>query len=205
MNPSAPNIGSHAAKEQHELRDLISRISKGDEDAMKAFYKQTVNLVYGMALRVIANTHEAEEVALEVFMQVWRNAASYNSDLSEPLTWVLMITKRRAIDRKRIMTKKLITEEQFDENLATAESSAEVSYIAGQKREIVRNTLDQLTQKQRRVIELSYYYQMSHSEIAEQLDMPIGSVKSTIRVAMVKLRNIIKKIDRNYGHDSKIH
>lgn len=52
MNPSAPNIGSHAAKEQHELRDLISRISKGDEDAMKAFYKQTVNLVYGMALRV---------------------------------------------------------------------------------------------------------------------------------------------------------
>ena len=172
---------------------------------MKAFYKQTVNLVYGMALRVIANTHEAEEVALEVFMQVWRNAASYNSDLSEPLTWVLMITKRRAIDRKRIMTKKLITEEQFDENLATAESSAEVSYIAGQKRDIVRNALDQFTQKQRRVIELSYYYQMSHSEIAKRLDMPIGSVKSTIRVAMVKLRNIIKKIDRNYGHDSKIH
>lgn len=205
MRPSAPTIASHAAKEQHELRDLISRISTGDEDAMRVFYKQTVNLVYGMAFRVISNTHEAEEVALEVFMQVWRNASNYNSELSEPLTWLLMITKRRAIDRKRNISKKLMTEEIFDENMAGTEDSAELSYIAGQKREIVRNALDQLTQKQRRVIELSYYYQMSHSEIAEHLDMPVGSVKSTIRVAMVKLRNIIKKVKRKYDHDPKIH
>ena len=205
MRPSAPTIGSHAVKEQRELRDLISRISKGDEDAMRAFYKQTVNLVYGMAFRVISNTHEAEKVALEVFVQVWRNASNYNSDLSEPLTWLLMITKRRAIDRKRTMRKKLITKELFDENLVTSESSAEASYIAGQKRDIVRNALAQLTQKQRRIIELSYYYQMSHSEIAEHADMSIGSVKSTIRVAMVKLRNIIKKFERKYDHDSKIH
>lgn len=172
---------------------------------MRTFYHQTVKLIYGMAFRVISNTHEAEEVALEVFMQVWRNASSYDSDLSEPLTWLLMITKRRAIDRKRTMKKKLITEELFDEKMASTEDSAELSYIAGQKREIVRNALDQLTQKQRRVIELSYYYQMSHSEIAEHLDMPIGSVKSTIRVAMVKLRNIIKKTERKYDNDSKIH
>lgn len=205
MSPSAPNVGPHAVKEQHELRDLITRISKGDEDAMRAFYKQTVKLVYGMAYRVISNTHEAEEVALEVFMQVWRNASNYNSELSEPLTWLLMITKRRAIDRKRNISKKLITEEIFDENIAGREDSAELSYIAGQKREIVRNALDQLTQKQRHVIELSYYYQMSHSEIAEHLDMPVGSVKSTIRVAMVKLRNIIKKVKRKYDHDPKIH
>lgn len=205
MSPSAPNAGPHAVKEQHELRDLITRISKGDEDAMRAFYKQTVMLVYGMAYRVISNTHETEEVALEVFMQVWRNASNYNSELSEPLTWLLMITKRRAIDRKRNIAKKLMTEEIFDENLAGTEDSAELAYIAGQKREIVRNALDQLTQKQRRVIEFSYYYQMSHSEIAKHLDMPVGSVKSTIRVAMVKLRNIIKKVKRKYDHDPKIH
>jgi hypothetical protein len=64
MSPSAPNVVRHAAKEQHELRDLITRISKGDEDAMRTFYKRTVNLVYGMAYRVISNTHEAEEMAL---------------------------------------------------------------------------------------------------------------------------------------------
>lgn len=205
MTPSAPTVASRTSREQHELRDLISQISEGDEDAMRTFYKQTVKLVYGMALRVISNTHEAEEVALEVFMQVWRNASSYNSELSEPLTWLLMIAKRRAIDRKRNISKKLMTEEIFDENMAGTEDSAEHSYIAGQKREIVRNALDQLTQKQRRVIELSYYYQMSHSEIAEHLDMPVGSVKSTIRVAMVKLRNIIKKVKRKYDHDPKIH
>ncbi len=184
---------------------MISRISNGDEDAMRVFYKQTVNLVYGMAYRVISNTHEAEEVALEVFMQVWRNASNYNSELSEPLTWLLMITKRRAIDRKRNMSKKLASEEMFDENVAGMDESAELSCIAGEKREIIRSALDQLTQKQRRVIEFSFYYQMSHSEIAEQLDMPVGSVKSTIRVAMVKLRNIIKKVERKYDHDPKIH
>jgi RNA polymerase sigma-70 factor (ECF subfamily) len=205
MRPSAPTIASHAAKEQHELRDLISRISTGDEDAMRAFYKLTVKLVYGMAFRVISNSHEAEEVALEVFMQVWRNASNYNPELSEPLTWLLMITKRRALDRKRNISKKMITEETFNENLSGNEDSAELVYIAGQKREIVRNALDHLTQKQRRVIELSFYYQMSHGEIAEHMDMPLGSVKSTIRVAMVKLRNIIKKTERKYGHGSKIH
>ncbi len=158
-----------------------------------------------MAYRIISNAHEAEEVALEVFMQVWKNASNYNSELSEPLTWLLMITKRRAIDRKRNISKKLITEEAFDENLAISEKSAEVSYIAREKREIVRSALEQLTSKQRRVIELSYYYQMSHSEIAEQVNIPIGSVKSTIRVALVKLRNIIKKLDRKKDHGSKIH
>ncbi|MEW6145578.1 MAG: sigma-70 family RNA polymerase sigma factor [Thermodesulfobacteriota bacterium] len=172
---------------------------------MRAFYKLTVKLVYGMAYRVISNTHEAEEVALEVFMQVWRNASNYNSELSEPLTWLLMITKRRAIDRKRNISKKMLADETLDENLASTEDSAELIYIAGQKREIVRNALDQLPHKQRRVIELSFYYQMSHGEIAEHMDMPLGSVKSTIRVAMVKLRNIIKKIERKYDHGSKIH
>ncbi len=172
---------------------------------MKTLYKQTVNLVYGMAYRVISNTHEAEEVALEVFMQVWKNASSYNEDLSEPLTWLLMITKRRAIDRKRTMAKKMITEEILDESLAGTDDSAEHSYIAGQKREIVRNALGRLNPKQRRIIELSYYQQMSHSEIAEHVDMPIGSVKSTIRVAMVKLRNIIKKLERDKDNASKVH
>jgi len=205
MRHSAPSIASLTAKEQHELRDLISRISAGDEDAMRTFYKQTVKLVYGMALRVISNTHEAEEVALEVFMQVWRNASNYNPELSEPLTWLLMITKRRAFDRKRNISKKLITDETFDENLAGTEYNAEVAYVAEQKREIVRKALGLLSQKQRRVIELSYYYQMSHGEIAESLGMPLGSVKSTIRVAMVKLRNIIKKTERKHGHESKVH
>jgi RNA polymerase sigma-70 factor, ECF subfamily len=205
MSPSAPKIASRTSREQHELRELISRISGGDEDAMRMLYKQTVKLVYGMAFRVIPNTHEAEGVALEVFMQVWKNASNYDPELSEPLTWLLMITKRRALDRKRNLSRKLLTDETFDENLAGTEDNAEIAYVAEQKREIVRNALGQLSQKQRRVIELSYYYQMSHGEIAESLDMPLGSVKSTIRVAMVKLRNIIKKTERNYGHESKVH
>lgn len=205
MTPSAPTVASRTSREQHKLRDLISRISGGDEDAMRTFYKQTVKLVYGMALRVISNTHEAEEVALEVFMQVWKNASNYNPELSEPLTWLLMITKRRAFDRKRNISRKLITDETFDENLAGTEDNAEVAYVAEQKREIVRKALGLLSQKQRRVIELSYYHQMSHGEIAESLDMPLGSVKSTIRVAMVKLRNIIKRTERMHDHESKVH
>jgi RNA polymerase sigma-70 factor (ECF subfamily) len=91
-------------------------------------------------------------------MQVWRNASNYNSELSEPLTWLLMITKRRAIDRKRNISKKLMTEEVFDETRRHG-GERRAFYIAGRK----SSELDQLTQKTERVIEFSYYYQMSHS------------------------------------------
>ena len=202
-NPDmAGSISEHSSKEQ-ELKLLLSRISQGNEDAMREFYEKTVRLVYGMSHRIISNAEEAEEVALEVFMYVWKNAPQYDPELSQPLSWLLMITRSRAIDKIRKCAKNVSINENIDESMIECKGDPEDSYIAKEKRKLVRNAISQLSPKQREVIELSYYYQFSHSEIAERVGIPIGSVKSTIRLAMVKLKNIIDKEES--GNVAKIH
>ena len=159
-----------------------------------------MRLVYGMSRRVLTLPEEAEEVALEVFMYVWKNASQYDRGLSKPLSWLLMITRTRAIDKLRKSGRAVQIDDSVDENLITGAENPEDTYIASERREIMISAMSQLTDKQKQVVELSYYHQFSHSEISERVGIPIGSVKSTIRVAMVKLKNIInKEKGRLYG------
>ncbi len=200
MSPETEASQSEHTNEQNELELLLTQISQGDEGAMREFYKKTVRLVYGMSHRVISNSEEAEEVALEVFMYVWKNASRYDRGLSKPLSWLLMITRTRAIDKIRKSARAVQIDDSIDESLVTSTDNPEDTYIASERRKIMRNAMSQLTSKQKEVMELSYYHQFSHSEIAEKVGIPVGSVKSTIRVAMVKLKNIIKEEQgRSYG------
>ena len=205
MNLDMDESRSEHSSEERDLKLLISQISQGSEDAMREFYKQTVGLVYGMSRRIISNAEEAEEVALEVFMYVWKSASQYDPELSQPLSWLLMITRSRSIDKIRKNAKTVSINENIDESMIKDKGNPEDSYIASEKRMLVRGAISQLTPKQKEVIELSYYQQFSHSEIAERVGIPIGSVKSTIRVAMVKLKNIIRSAEVESGHVAKIH
>jgi len=191
-------------KEQSELELLLTQISESDEDAMREFYKKTVRLVYGMSHRVLSNSEEAEEVALEVFMYVWKNASQYDRELSKPLSWLLMITRTRAIDKVRKRARAVQIDDSMDENLVTGADNPEDTYIASERRKVMRNAMSQLTSKQKEVMELSYYQQFSHSEISEKVGIPVGSVKSTIRVVMVKLKNIIKA-EQGRSYVAEIH
>lgn len=205
MNPDTTESRSDHSNEVQDLRSLLSRISKGNEHAMREFYRKTVRFVYGMSHRIISNAEEAEEVAIDVFMYVWKNASQYDPELSQPLSWLLMITRSRAIDKIRKSSRTVSINENVDENMVEDKGNPEDSYIAGEKRKLVRDAISQLTPRQKKVIELSYYHQFSHSEIAERVGIPIGSVKSTIRVAMVKLKNIIKHVEVESGHVAEIH
>lgn len=200
MNSETVESKSEHTGEQSELEIMLGQISQGDEEAMREFYKKTVRLVYGMSHRVISIPEEAEEVALEVFMYVWNNASNYDRALSKPLSWLLMITRTRAIDKLRKSGRAVQLDDSADENLLPGSENPEDTYIASERRNIMRSAMSQLTDKQKQVVELSYYHQFSHSEISEKVGIPIGSVKSTIRVAMVKLKNIINKEQgRLYG------
>jgi RNA polymerase sigma-70 factor, ECF subfamily len=145
-----------------------------------------------MSYRIACNSEEAEEVVLEVFMYLWKCASQYDPELSKPLTWLLMITRSRAIDKIRKSARAVQIDDGADENFVTDTQSPEDTYISSERRTILRSAMSQLTDKQKKVVELSYYQQFSHSEISERVGIPVGSVKSTIRVAMVKLKNIIK-------------
>ncbi|MEQ9619880.1 MAG: sigma-70 family RNA polymerase sigma factor [Deltaproteobacteria bacterium] len=205
MNPDRAESRSEHSSEERDLKLLLAQISLGNEEAMRKFYKKTVRLVYGMSHRIIFNAEEAEEVALEVFMYIWKNASQYDPELSQPLSWLLMITRSRSIDKIRKNARTVSINEHIDENMIKGKGTPEDSCIAGEKRMLVRGAISQLTPKQKEVIELSYYHQFSHSEIAERVGIPVGSVKSTIRVAMVKLKNIIKNAGVESEHVTKIH
>ncbi len=204
MNTNIDESRSEHSSKGQDLKLLISQVSQGNEDAMRIFYNKTARLVYGMSHRIVYNSEEAEEVALEVFMYVWNNASKYDSDLSKPLSWLLMITRSRSIDKIRKSAKNVQIDDSVDDSMVTGTDSPEDAYIASEMRKITRNAMAQLTPKQKEVVELSYYHQYSHSEIADRVGIPIGSVKSTIRVAMVKMKNIIKE-EQGHIYESKVH
>jgi len=195
---------SEHSSEGQDLKLLISQISQGNEDAMRILYNKTVRFVYGMSHKIVSNSEEAEEVALEVFLYVWKSASQYNPELSKPLTWLLLITRSRAIDKIRKSAKSVQINDSIDDSMVTGTDNPEDTCIASEMRKITRHAMAQLTPKQKDIVELSYYHQYSHSEIADRVGIPIGSVKSTIRVAMVKMKNIIKE-EQGYLYESRVH
>ncbi|GJM15773.1 MAG: RNA polymerase [Thermodesulfobacteriota bacterium] len=204
MNQDTATVATEHTDRENELKTLLSLISNGDENAMRTFYQQTVRLVYSMSHKIISNPEEAEEVALEVFMYVWNNASKYDSDLSKPLSWLLMITRSRSIDKIRKSAKTVHIDDSIDDSMVTGTDNPEDTYVASEMRKITKHAMAQLTPKQKEVVELSYYHQYSHSEIADKVGIPVGSVKSTIRVAMVKMKNIINE-EQGHLYESKVH
>lgn len=205
LNLSLNESRQERSSEEKELKELLLRISEGDQDAMKKFYKKTVRLVYSMSHRIISNSEEAEETALEVFMYVWNSASQYDPELSKPITWLLMITRSRAIDKIRKSVRAVQIDDSKDECLLAGSENPEDACISSERRKIVKHAMSQLTSKQKDVIELSYYHQFSHSEIAQRVGIPVGSVKSTIRVAMVKLKNFIRNAEAKSEIAAELH
>jgi RNA polymerase sigma-70 factor, ECF subfamily len=170
---------------------LISQVAEGNESALGALYDGTSRLVYGLALRILADIAEAEEVTIEVYMQVWRKAGDYNPERSTPSVWLLMLTRSRAIDRVRSATKRSRREESLDIDVPTLGDDPEDAALAVERRQLIQNALAKLTPQQRRAIELAYFSRLSQSEIAVQMRQPIGTVKSLIRFGMIKLRELL--------------
>jgi len=175
-----------------EWKNLISEIAAGSESALKSLYNDTISIVYALVSRIVSNKDEADEVALDVYKYVWDKASDYDPMRSSPSTWLIMIARSRAIDKIRQRSSRIRFESTIENDVVNNKPDSEDSFMAIEKRKLVQEALLQLSPKQRRVIELAYFYQLSQSEISNMLDMPIGSVKSTIRLAMVKLKESLK-------------
>ena len=182
----------HSARNQ-EVAALISKAAAGDQHAVSELYDATSRMVYGLVLRILNDEAVAEEVLLDVYMQVWRQASAYDARRGAPLAWLATIARSRAIDRLRAgrqhwqRTSSLETVSQQ----STGESLEEAAYVT-ELRGIVREALGALSAEQREALELAYYGGMSHSEIAERLGQPLGTVKTRIRLGMIKLRELLK-------------
>lgn len=165
----------------------------GDQSALATLYDTTSRLIYGLILRVLGDTSSAEEVLLDVYTQVWRQAANYDTNRGAPLAWLTTIARSRAIDRLRSGWQDQRRKEPL-EVLGDApgnEASPEEMTVASERQRFVREALNSLAPEQREVIELAYYAGLSHSEIAAKLNQPLGTVKTRTRLGMMKLREAL--------------
>lgn len=183
-----------ARQRSEDLPILIARIAQGEHLAMSHLYDASSRLLFGLLLRIVNDHGVAEEVLLDVYMQVWRQAGSYDKRRGSPLAWMLTIARSRAIDRLRSGHQERERREPFDLSLqyAQLEPSPEEAVTISELRNTVRAALDSLPVEQREVIELAYYGGFSHSEIALKLNKPLGTVKTRARLGMTKLRETLK-------------
>lgn len=192
-------MGSPQDSRQLSTRDqdwasLIKRVADGDQSALTLLYDSTSRLVFGLVLRVVTDRATAEEVLLDVYTQVWRQASTYDSKRGAPLAWMMTIARTRGIDRLRSGKHEHQYKESLDAigEVTATTASPEADTVSSERRQLVRTALDSLSVEQREVIELAYYSGLSHSEIALQLGQPLGTVKTRTRLGMMKLRDMLR-------------
>ena len=173
---------------------LLPRIASGDEGAFSAFYDETKHLVYAIVLRIVSLPAVAEEVALDVYLQIWRQASRYQQDRGSAFTWITLLARSRALDRlRREKASATYLWENFAEGFDIVDPGRcpESLAQAKQTRSRMSEILQDLPAEQRLVIELSFYEGLSHTEIAGRLQLPVGTVKSRIRSAIQKFRHAV--------------
>lgn len=183
----------HDASEdvQRNVADLalLERMRGGDEGALAAFYDRWSDRVYSLAVHLLREARDAEDIVEETFWQVWRNAARYDAARGTVGTWLLTICRSRALDR--IRTRRRRKEDATLDDAASFESpepDAASAMVTSETGRIVREALAELPVEQRQAVELAYFRGLSQSEIAEKTGQPLGTVKTRVRLAMVKLR-----------------
>jgi RNA polymerase sigma-70 factor (ECF subfamily) len=166
------------------LAELLAQIQAGHEAALLALHEQYANLVYSVAYRVLNDQMTAEEVTQDTFMRLWHKAETFDPAKGSFVTWLLTITRRLAIDTHR---KQLRDPVYMNSDIERWESVLGSDEGTDLKRTLV-TVMQGLPKEQHQAIELAYFYGMSHSQIADYLDQPVGTVKTRIRLGMQKLR-----------------
>ncbi|MGB7925386.1 MAG: sigma-70 family RNA polymerase sigma factor [Pyrinomonadaceae bacterium] len=189
-----PGISVEYGTRNEELAALIKSLAVGDQSAMTTLYDSTSRLIYGLVLRILNEASTAEEVMLDVYMQVWRQASNYDATRGAPLAWLTTIARSRAIDRLRSGSQERHLKQPLESAAASIApgASAEDFTVASEMQKLVREALDTLPPEQREVIEWAYYGGLSHSEIAVKLGQPLGTIKTRTRLGMMKLREALK-------------
>lgn len=179
-------------------RRIVERMAQGDGDALRELYDAHSRAVYSLALRILRSQSDAEDIVQEVFVQAWRTAARYDAVRGSVAGWLLMQTKSRAIDRLRARAARPESPD-VDQAAGQADASAtpDVQVVRAEQAVRIREALDSLPLLQRTAIELAYYEGLTHTEIAEKLEQPLGTVKTRIRQGLMRLRDALDEVKRS--------
>ena len=188
--PSVGPDGLSGGTGEPDLGDLLRRSARGDQHAFAGLYDATAARVHGLALRVVRDPAQAEEVAQEAFLEVWKTASRFDPARGSAIAWLLTITHRKAVDRVRAAESASRRDTDYHRRAADVphDATAEAAQASLEARR-VRHALDQLTPAQREALELSYFGGYTHTEVAALLDLPLGTTKTRIRDGLIRLRD----------------
>ncbi len=171
--------------------ERLRRIAGGDRSAFSDFYDQYSGLLFSIAIKVLNDPKEAEDVLQEVFMQIWNKADAYDPLLGKPASWAVTLTRNKAIDRIRASQRrsKLLEQATVEANVVPEDSPSAHETLHGRENaEKIRSVVAALPADQRRAIELAFFSGLTQDEIAKTLQEPLGTIKARIRRGMLKLR-----------------
>lgn len=178
---------------EQEWPGLLARIAAGDQPALAELYDASSAKVFGLAMKILGDHTTAEEVTMDVYTQVWRRASTYDAERGTPGSWLMTLAKTRAIDRFRshyLERGRQVPLDQAAELSGDAENPEQ--YSAGLERQrLVQEAMGSLSTEQRQAIALAYYWGLSQSEIADRLKLPLGTVKTRMRLGMIRLREVL--------------
>lgn len=183
--PALEPTGNPRADLERLWSGYVGRIAAADQHALAALYDASNRLIYGLALRILRNPADAEEVTLDTFTQVWRTAANFDAHRGSVLSWLVTMARSRAIDKLRASGRHGM---ECETPMGFGAGTAPGDFDPALQRE-VRGALEALSPEQREAIELVYWYGYSHAELAARLGQPLGTVKTRIRTGMIKLRS----------------
>lgn len=183
-----------SARPNPNLTQLVAAMAAGQEPAMGELYDLTSGLVHGVALRMLENPQDAEEVVLDVYMKAWRNASTYSVDRGSVTAWLVMMARSVAIDRIRsrnAQPKTLDLASVAVSEPAGSEATPEQSTGQNERRTRIQLALGELPTEQREALVLAFFGGLSHAELAERLGQPLGTIKTRIRLGLRRLRSLL--------------
>jgi len=183
-----------------QLKILLAAVARREAAAFRALYDATSPKLFGFALRILNRKELAEEVLQESFVSVWNNAGSYQAGLAAPMTWLTTIVRNRAYDLlRRVDATVEIDADTFDKDVMEALESNEPSPFDALRMDGEAKALAQCFSRleglHRQAIALAFYHDLSHSEVAERMKLPLGTVKTWVRRGLERLRSCLTRLE----------
>jgi RNA polymerase sigma-70 factor (ECF subfamily) len=173
--------------------DLMALVDRGNAEAFAALYDRHCRVAYSLAYKIMGEKQEAEDVVQEAFVKVWRSAGGYRVGRGSVRTWILSIVHNRGIDQLRSHASRRRTQDKIEAAAPTSEpSEAFAQTWRNSQAEQVREALNTLPHEQLKILELAYFSGYTHVEIADRLDLPLGTVKGRMRLGLQKIRGFFQ-------------
>jgi RNA polymerase sigma-70 factor (ECF subfamily) len=177
---------------------LVAQMAQGRQEALAALYDETSPMLNGLLLRILERAEDAEEVLLDTYLRAWKNAAGYSEQRGSVTAWLVIMARNAAIDRirqRKAQPRVIGLDHESGIDPESPDDSPETQSAAAQRRRGIRKILNELPADQRHAVELAFFGGLTHAEIAETLGEPLGTIKSRIRMGLIRLRTLLEEAD----------